>query len=405
MVAKSRAPLALTLFVLGLLDALGPLSIDLYLPAFPALQQDLHLSDAELQATLATMTIGMAVGQAFIGTWSDRVGRRRPLLLSAALHAAATTACAAAPSFALLTAFRLLQGIGAAGCAVVVLAMVRDLTSGREFVSMISRVVLITTTAPLIAPVVGAALLPAVGWRGIFAVLAAASALLLIAVIVVVPDMPRPPPTASPRGRLRLVLSNPSFLRYALIGAMTYGGVYAYVAASPLLLQRILGLPPSIYALAFLVNSLGLVAGVQVAGRLSKTRSAAAVLAGFASLTLFAAVGLLSLHPLGLPAVLPCLWLFVVGCGGCFPGAVTGALRDQGARAGTAASAYGFVTFASASLVAPLPGLFGVTDATSTALVLTATASVSLLTVAADRARTRRRRREVEATEDRASKV
>jgi DHA1 family bicyclomycin/chloramphenicol resistance-like MFS transporter len=163
---------------------------------------------------------------------------------------------------------------------------------------------------------------------------------------------------------------------------MTYGGVYAYVAASPLLLQRILGLPPSIYALAFLANSLGLVAGVQVAGRLSKRRDPATVLAGFITLTLLAAVGLLILHPIGLPAVLPCLWLFVAGCGGCFPGAVAGALRDQGLHAGTAASAYGFSTFASASLVAPLPGLFGVTDATSTALVLTATASVSLLTVA-----------------------
>lgn len=392
MVAKFRAPLALTLFVLGLLDALGPLSIDLYLPAFPALQQDLHLSDAELQATLATMTIGMAIGQAFIGTWSDHVGRRLPLLLSAAVHVGATAACAVAPSGGLLTAFRFLQGIGAAGCAVVVLAIVRDVGSGSGFVSMISRVALITTTAPLIAPVVGAALLPAVGWRGIFAVLATASALLVIAVSVVVPDTPRPPPTAPPGGRLRLVLSSPSFLRYALIGAMTYGGVYAYVAASPLLLQRILGLPPSIYALAFIANSLGLVAGVQVAGRLSKRRGTPTVLAGFTTLTLLAAVGLLILHPIGLPTVLPCLWFFVAGCGGCFPGSVTGALRDQGRHAGTAASAYGFITFASASLVAPLPGLFGVTDATSTALVLTATASASLLTVAADRAHAHGRR-------------
>jgi len=146
-----RAPLLVGLVLLGFLDALGPLSIDLYLPAFPDLQRDLHLTDAGAQATLAAMTLGMALGQSFVGAWSDRVGRRMPLLLSGALHAAATTACVLAPSGAVLTCFRFAQGVGAAGCAVVVLAIVRDISTGPDFVVMLSRVTLITTTAPLLA--------------------------------------------------------------------------------------------------------------------------------------------------------------------------------------------------------------------------------------------------------------
>ena len=250
--------------VLGLLAALGPLSIDLYLPAFPQLRADLGASDAMVQATLAGMTFGLALGQLCVGAWSDRVGRRLPLLLSTGLHVAATVACALAPSVTALAAFRVVQGIGAAGSAVLVFAIVRDLAEGRQLVRLLSRVTLVETVAPLVAPVAGAELLRLAGWRGIFGTLAVASAVLLVATAVLVPETSRPASRPAPlRSRWRAVRSDRAFCRATLVGSMTFAGVYAYVAASPLLLRDVYGLGARAYAVVFLLNSLGLVAGVQ----------------------------------------------------------------------------------------------------------------------------------------------
>jgi DHA1 family bicyclomycin/chloramphenicol resistance-like MFS transporter len=367
--------------VLGLLAALGPLSIDLYLPAFPQLRADLGASDAMVQATLAGMTIGLALGQLCVGAWSDRVGRRIPLLLSTGLHVAATVACALAPSVTALAAFRVVQGIGAAGSAVLVFAIVRDLAEGRQLVVLLSRVTLVETLAPLVAPVAGAELLRLAGWRGIFGVLAAASAALLIATAVLVPETARPASRPAPlRSRWRAVRSDRAFRRATLVGSMTFAGVYAYVAASPLLLQDVYGLGARAYAVVFLLNSLGLVAGVQVSSVLARRTTPARVLAAGTLVTVLAAAAIvpLQLAGAGLAGLLPCLWLFVAGCGGCFAGAAAIALDHQGAQAGTATSVYGFATFATAGLVAPLAGLAGITDATPVAVVLLATSLTSL---------------------------
>src|SRR3954468_22567085 len=152
--------------VLGLLTALGPLSMDLYLRAFPALQRDLSAGDATVQLTLAGMSIGTAFGQLVVGAWSDRTGRRGPLLASTGLHVASTVGCVLAPSVAALVAFRIAQGGGAAGSSVIVLAIARDVAAGPALVCLLSRVALLTTTVPLLAPAAGAVLLPVLGWRG-----------------------------------------------------------------------------------------------------------------------------------------------------------------------------------------------------------------------------------------------
>lgn len=370
--------------VLGLLAALGPLSIDLYLPGFPALRADLAASDAMVQLTLAGMTIGLAVGQLLVGTWSDRVGRRGPLLVSTGVHVAATVGCALAPSVEALAVFRVVQGIGAAGSAVLVLAIVRDLADGPALVVLLTRVTLVNTTVPLLAPVAGAELLPLVGWRGIFAVLAVVSAAVLVATAVVVPETRAPTPgPVHLRSSLRAVRSDRAFGRATLVASMTYAGVYAYVAASPLLLQQVYGLSARAYALVFLTGSLALVAGVQLSSLLTRRFETARVLAGFTAVTVLATAAIVPLQwaGTGLTGLLVCLWVFVGGCGGCFPCASAIALGDQGGQAGTATSVYGFTTFAAAGLVAPLAGFAGITDATPVALVLLATSTTSLIGV------------------------
>ncbi len=371
--------------VLGLLAALGPLSIDLYLPAFPVLRADLGATDAMVQFTLAGMTLGLALGQLCVGVWSDRVGRRRPLLLSTGVHAVATAACALAPSVGALAAFRVVQGIGAAGSAVLVLAIVRDIADGPALVTLLSRVTLIETVAPLAAPVAGAELLALTGWRGIFGVLAAVSAALLVATALTVPETARRTSRPAPlRSRLRAVGADRAFRRATLVGSMTFAGVYAYVAASPLLLQQVYGLSARAYAAVFLLNSLGLVAGVQLGSVLTRRTSPARVLAGYTVVTVLAAAAIVPLQwaGAGLAGLLACLWLFVAACGGCFACAAAMALGDQGGQSGTATSVYGFVTFATAGVVAPLAGLAGLTDATPVAVVLLATSVTSLAGVA-----------------------
>ncbi|WP_433726624.1 Bcr/CflA family efflux MFS transporter [Actinoplanes sp. CA-051413] len=372
---------ALPVLVLGLLAALGPLSIDLYLPAFPALRQDLHTSAGAVQLTLAGMTLGLALGQAVVGAWSDRVGRRTPLLLSTVLHLLATIGCALAPSVEVLAACRFVQGVGAAGSAVLVLAIVRDVADGRTLVVLLSRVTLVETVAPLLAPVAGAELLAVAGWRGIFGLLAAGSATLLVAALLIVPETAKPPPEPVPlRARLRAVGADRDFRLATVSGSMTFAGVYAYVAASPTLLQEVYGLSARTYAVVFLLNSLGLVVGVQLSSMLTRRAGPARVLAGCTAVTLLAAAAIVPLQwaHAGLAGLLPCLWLFVAGCGGCFAGAAGLALHGQGAQSGTATSVYGFATFAVAGLVSPLAGLAGITDATPLAVVLLATAAVSL---------------------------
>lgn len=277
----------------------------------------------------------------------------------------------------MLTALRVVQGVSAAGSSVLVLAVARDVSDGAALVRLVSRITLVTTTGPLLAPVAGAALLPLVGWRGIFGVLAAFPLAVLVMTVAVVPETHR---TAGgdPRrqaARLAAVLRGAGFRTATLLGAMTYAGVYAYVAAAPLLLQGVHGLSPAQFALAFLANSFGLVVGVQAAAALHRRRPSAPVVPAFARLTAVAAAALLPLQHAGAgtPGLLVCLWLFVAGCGGCFAGAAGRALRDQSGQAGTATSLYGFGTFAAAGLIAPVAGAIGLHDAAPLAAVLGAT--------------------------------
>ncbi|WP_036968062.1 MFS transporter, partial [Promicromonospora kroppenstedtii] len=210
------------------------------------------------------------------------------------------------PSLEALAVLRVVQGVAAAGSSVLVLAIARDVSDGPGLVRLISRITVITTTVPLLAPVAGAVLLPVVGWRGIFGVLGAFSAAVLVVTAVVVPETHAvgridtvTHPDRGLRARLRAVLRDRGFHAATLLGAMTYAGVYAYVAASPLLLQGVHGLTAGEFAAVFLANSLGLVVGVQAGAALQRRRPDAPVLIGFAALTAVAALAILPLERAG----------------------------------------------------------------------------------------------------------
>ncbi len=172
--------------MLGALNALGPFTVDLYLPAFPALEAGLNASQAEVQLTLAGTSLGFALGQLVVGPLSDKFGRRLPLILATAMHIAASLGAALSTDIATLGLFRVLMGIGAAGGAVVAMAMVRDLFSGYAMVRMFSRMALVSGLAPILAPVIGSQLLLFMPWPGIFVFLAGYGTAVIIAAVFVI---------------------------------------------------------------------------------------------------------------------------------------------------------------------------------------------------------------------------
>ncbi|WP_430867830.1 multidrug effflux MFS transporter [Demequina aurantiaca] len=358
------------ILMLGALVAMGPFTIDLYLPAFPQVAADLNASDAAIQLTLTATMIGFGLGQLIVGPLSDSFGRKRPLLIATALHVVASIGVALAPTVEWVMVGRIFQGIGAAGGAVVAMAVVRDLFAGQSLIRMLSRMALVTGLAPVLAPVIGSQLLRVVDWREVFFVLAAYG--VLIGTIVGVKMFETLPPAQ--RGndekgivgkRYKKLLTDPAFVGIAIVGAMTFTTLFAYLSSSSFVLQDIYGLSAQEYGIVFGINSLGLVVCTQIASRLMRRyppRTVAALGLGVMSV---GAASLLvgSFFGVGLIAVLASLFLVVSPVGLIMPSVQVTALASHGKEAGTAASVIGAANFGVAGLLSPIVGVMGISVA------------------------------------------
>lgn len=353
----------LYIVLLGALTALGPFTIDLYLPAFPVLEADFQTTAAAVQLTLTGTMIGFAVGQLIVGPLSDKVGRRIPLLVVTALHVLASVAAAFAPTLDLLSIARVLMGAGAAAGGVVAAAIVRDLFGGRRLVVMLSRLALVSGVAPVLAPLVGSALLLVMPWRGIFIVLAIYGAVMLVSTALLIPET-LPPARRSDQAnttvwqRYRSVLGDRVFLGVLVIGAMTFSGLFSYLSASPFLFQAGFGLNPQQYGILFAVNSLGVVVGVQVASRLAARFGPQWVMAFSTAALVLAASAIILTDRLGLGmwgTIVP-LFFFMTACGFTFPCVQVLALDRHGKAAGTAQSIIGASNFGVAGIISPVVG-------------------------------------------------
>jgi DHA1 family bicyclomycin/chloramphenicol resistance-like MFS transporter len=366
----SRRRKLLYILLLGALTALGPFTIDLYLPAFPALEASLGVSEAEVQLTLTGTTVGFALGQLVVGPLSDKFGRRLPLILATALHITASLGAALSTDLASLGLFRVLMGIGAAGGGVVAMAMVRDLFSGYAMVRMFSRMALVNGLAPILAPVIGSQLLLIMPWPGIFYFLASYGTLVIIAAILLVretlPRELRGKSGLTAAQRYRLLFSDRIFVGLLLLGGMNFAGLFAYLSASPFLFQDVYGFSPQQYGLLFGINSLGIVAGVQTSARVIKRVPPQWILACSTAWMFLMAVLIVVFDQLGfgLWGVMVPLWFYILGTGFTFPCVQVLALSTHGAQAGTAASLLGAATFMMAGIVSPVVGWFGAISAT-----------------------------------------
>lgn len=379
----------LYIVLLGALTALGPFAIDLYLPAFPVLERDFDTTAAAIQLTLTGTMIGFALGQLVVGPLSDKVGRRVPLIAVTALHVLASVGAAFAPDLLLLSAARVLMGVGAAAGGVVAMAIVRDLFGGRRLVVMLSRLALVSGVAPVIAPLIGSWLLTLMPWRGIFGVLAVYGVVMLVSTIFFIPETL---PVARRQGRggatvlqrYRSVFSDRVFIGVLIIGGMTFSGLFSYLSASPFLFQQTHGLDAQQYGLLFAVNSLGVVAGVQVAARLAARFGPQWVMAYSTGVLLIAGIAIIVTDQLSLGlwgTVIP-LFVFMTACGFTFPNVQVLALDRHGKAAGTAASVIGATNFGVAGLISPVVGWVskgaGIT-ATTMASVMVGCAAIGVI--------------------------
>jgi MFS transporter, DHA1 family, multidrug resistance protein len=354
--------------VLGFLTALGPLTIDMYLPSLPAITTDLHAAAAGVQLTLAGTLVGLAFGQLLVGPLSDAVGRRAPLLAGIAVHVLASVLCVLAPDLVVLGILRVLQGLGAAAAAVVAMAIVRDLFDGPAAARLFSRLMLVVGVAPILAPTIGGLVLTWTSWRGVFVVLAVIGVALTVASALALPET-LPPARRRNGGVLGTfrdygrLFTDRVYVGLILVAGLAMAAVFAYVSGSSYVLQNGFGLNEQQFALVFAGGAIGLIGATQVNVRLLRRWSSqqilgTALLAGVGFglvLLVMAATGIG-----GLVGILIPLWLVLATVGLAMPNAPALALSRHGEAAGTAAALLGAVQFGVGALAAPMVGVLGV---------------------------------------------
>ncbi|MER6558211.1 multidrug effflux MFS transporter [Streptomyces sp. NPDC001027] len=376
---RRRTGLLVTL-VLGGLTATPPLSMDMYLPALPEVTRSLHASASTVQLTLTACLAGMALGQLVVGPMSDRWGRRRPLLAGLAVYVVATVLCALAPTVEALVGFRLVQGLAGAAGIVIARAVVRDLYDGVAMARFFSTLMLISGVAPVVAPLIGAQILRGTDWRGVFVLLAAVG--LALAVLV----WTRLPETLPAAGRhqggvsealraMRRLLSDPPFAGYLLTGGFAFAALFAYISASPFVVQEIYGASPQTFGLLFGANSVGLVLIGQLNGKVlvGRVRLDRVLAVGLATVTAAAAALLLLttgvFGEVGLAPVAVALFVLMSAMGVTLPNAQTLALMRVRHSAGSASALLGTSSFLIGAIASPLVGVAGERTAVPMAVV------------------------------------
>jgi DHA1 family bicyclomycin/chloramphenicol resistance-like MFS transporter len=378
---------ALTL-LLSFLTALGPLSMDMYLPSLPDIGRQLNASTLEVQLSISSYLFGFAAGQIFYGPVSDRFGRRPVLLAALVVYGVASIGCAAARSIHGLIALRFLQALGGAGAIVLARAVVRDLYSGVRAGRELSLMGAITGIAPIIAPVIGGGLQTLFGWRATFVLLVMFAGIVGSAAARLLPETLRHPTAgafslAAMRALYRSVLVHPGFLANLAILTTTFIGLFAWISGAPIVMQGpAYGLSPFAFGVTFAVAAAGYITGTFVAARVMMRLGLDRVI-GIGTVAL-ACGGLImaAVVALGLAHVLwfvGAMTIYLVGLGLVLPATMAGALTPFPDRAGTASSVMGFTQQSGAAITAAAVGFYLGHSAWPVASVVAGMGSVTLL--------------------------
>ncbi|MBN9681603.1 MULTISPECIES: multidrug effflux MFS transporter [unclassified Corallococcus] len=337
--------------ILGVLIGFGPLSIDMYLPAFPAIGESLHATAGEVERTLATFFAGLAVGQLFAGPVSDRFGRTKPLYVGLLLYVVGSIGCATAPSADILAACRFVQALGGSVGMVTTRAVVRDLHSGAAAARMMSRLVLVMGLAPILAPLLGGWVLRAAGWRAIFASHAVIGLIALGAVLAILPETAPPRSGSTPSKPFQTlwgITKAPDFLGHALAAGLAQAGMFAYIGGSPFVFITLHGVKPEHFGWFFGANAAGLVAMSQINHWLLARSSPARVLKQAVRVATLAGLALVAVASTGfggLWGIALSLFVFVSSLGAITPNATALAMEHHAKQAGIASAVLGALQF------------------------------------------------------------
>jgi MFS transporter, DHA1 family, multidrug resistance protein len=376
--------------VLGALVALGPLTIDMYLPALPKIADDLSVSSSVAQLTLTGTLAGLALGQLIVGPLSDSLGRRRPMMAGIVLHMLASVLCLFAPNIAVLGVARGLQGMGAAAAMVVAIAVVGDLYAESVAATVMSRLMLVLGVAPVIAPSLGAAVLLKASWHWVFAALVVlAGGLLLLAALALPETLPgshrRPLKVRSIAATYVELLRDARFVILVLVAALGMSGLFAYIAGASFVLQGHYGLDQQAFALVFGAGAVALIGATQFNVVLLRRFAPQTIVVWAlvaASVAGVVFVGLSYEHIGGLPGFVVPVWAILAAMGLVIPNAPAVALSRHPDAAGTAAALLGAAQFGLGAAVAPLVGVLG-NNEIALALVMTAGMVIALLALLA----------------------
>lgn len=359
--ARSRIAL---IVALGSLSGFGPLCLDMYLPALPELPGELGSTSSAAQLTLSACIIGLAGGQLITGPVSDRVGRRRPLLVGVAIFVVTSALCAVTTSMAVLIGLRLVQGAAGAAGIVIARAVIADLFAGRAAAAFFAAVASINGLAPILAPVIGGQVLRVGTWRTVFWVLAGIGVVLLVLAFFVIRE-------SLPAGRrsaggfaataaaFGTLVRDRGYVGCVLAGSLVTAAMFGYISASPFVLQDRFGLSAQWFSACFALNALGIIGATQLGRFLLRRVSPLTLLtvgvvqgmvgAVLLAVTVFAGWGLVM--------VLVALFVMVSAVGFALPNASAIAMDRHRRIAGSASALVGLAQFAFGAITAPLVGL------------------------------------------------
>ena len=373
------------IFVLGLLVALGPLTIDMYLPALPKIAEELSVTSSVAQLTLTGTLAGLALGQLIIGPLSDSLGRRKPLFGGIVLHMIASLVCMFAPNIAVLGVARGLQGMGAAAGMVVAIAVVGDLYKDNVAATVMSRLMLVLGVAPVLAPSLGAAVLLHGSWHWVFAALVVIAAALLVMAVLALPEtLPvghrRPLKVRSIGATYLELLRDARFVILVLVAALGMSGLFAYIAGAPFVLQDRFGVGQTAFALIFGAGAVALIGTTQCNVLLLKRFSPQQIMVwALVAASVFGVVfvALAAGQVGGVYGFVIPVWAILAAMGLVIPNAPAVALTRHPDAAGTAAALLGAVQFGGGAAIAPVVGVLG-NDELAMAVVMAAGVMIAL---------------------------
>lgn len=380
----------LTLLALALGGAIGPFATDTYLPALPMIVDEFGVTASTAQLTLTAFMVALAVGQLVIGPLSDRTGRRTLLILGSVGTALAAGLCALAPSIWVLLLGRIAQGFFGAAGIVLSKAVVVDVGRGAGVARAFATLMAIQSVAPVIAPLVGGAVVPFGGWRGVFWLLAGLSAVTVVGILVAVPESldagsRRSGGVLSTLSDMRSVATHGPFVARMSVFVFSFGVLFAYISASPFIYQDMVGLSPTAYSVAFTINALGILisnlAGARLVGRfapeiimLTGVTGMVAAIAYLVVVIIFSPAGTLGLVPVTAGFI-----LLTLSIGLILPNAAALSMQATRGHSGSGSALLGAAQFSLAALVSPLTGLAGPHSASPMLTVMAVSAGLVIV--------------------------